>query len=428
MPLYDQFPEVKHYIYWVIRDHICGLRASLEASYPELTWLLGNQRSISEAVSAPIESREHVPIVLKAYWSSGAACVTTAAVGEEITAHIVLSSNSTAYNPLKVRGKVTLNLLKERPWWWGGSEIWKSITADVTLDPGQTQDVVYAFVVDEASSWTLDGYYLSAAFSGCDPLSEAFFTDKSVRWKDGGGYAMGAGYPPRLRTTGQGMTSANIMVSQETQGKLYLHVYDQYNNHVGMNYQTNQVELGIPEASYYDDGDGMITIGLPLKTVNFTVVMDARYAEYPSENYTLRIIRVAGLETSSEQAMNCTIKQEERQEYGIISVGEELQTVSWEYVFRDLKRGTVLRISTDDKYFQFIAPGKDFGVKYDPRMFVKRNIIIICYGDSEMRLTATAICSNFDFCTATAYDKQTRKTYLLIDKSDWRGCHGCFSR
>ncbi len=96
--------------------------------------------------------------------------------------------------------------------------------------------------------------------------------------------------------------------------------------------------------------------------------------------------------------------------------------ISWDYVFKDTKRGTMLKISTDDKYFQFVAPGKDFGVKYDPKMFVKRGIIIICYGDAEMRLTAIAVDGDFDFCSAVAYDKQTKKTYLLIDNPNLRGC------
>lgn len=91
---------------------------------------------------------------------------------------------------------------------------------------------------------------------------------------------------------------------------------------------------------------------------------------------------------------------------------------SWTYVYKDSDgRGTVHKISIAYKFFQFTAPTKGFGVKYDPKMFVKCGIIVICYGDTEMRLTATAVDSDFfHFCTASAYDKQTRKTYVLVDR------------
>jgi hypothetical protein len=90
--------------------------------------------------------------------------------------------------------------------------------------------------------------------------------------------------------------------------------------------------------------------------------------------------------------------------------------ISWEYVFKDAKRSTVLKISIDDKFFQFIAPDKDFGVRYDAKMLHLRKAIVICFEDKEMRLIATAVDDKIDFCSAIAYDKQTRKTYLLIDK------------
>jgi parallel beta-helix repeat protein len=88
-------------------------------------------------------------------------------------------------------------------------------------------------------------------------------------------------------------------------------------------------------------------------------------------------------------------------------------TISWELVFQDLKRGTTLKISTDDKYFQFVALAKDFGVKQDLKMKVFNHVIIICYSDSQLLLVAAAD-SNIGFCSAVAWDKQTCKTYWLI--------------
>jgi hypothetical protein len=67
------------------------------------------------------------------------------------------------------------------------------------------------------------------------------------------------------------------------------------------------------------------------------------------------------------------------------------------------------------KLFQFVAPGKDFGIKYDPNMIVWKNLIMIGYSDSGMCLAAVA-ANKLDLCTAMAWDKQTRKEYLLVGK------------
>jgi hypothetical protein len=48
---------------------------------------------------------------------------------------------------------------------------------------------------------------------------------------------------------------------------------------------------------------------------------------------------------------------------------------------------TQLKVNAQYKLFQFVAPDKDFGVKYDPKMTVLKNVIGICYNDSTMRLT-----------------------------------------
>jgi hypothetical protein len=83
-------------------------------------------------------------------------------------------------------------------------------------------------------------------------------------------------------------------------------------------------------------------------------------------------------------------------------------------VFKDSdNRGTLLKINTDYKLFQFTAPSKDFGIKYDAKMTqLCKQVIIICYEDKDMRLGATAIDSKT--CLAIAYDKQTNKNYWLI--------------
>jgi parallel beta-helix repeat protein len=93
---------------------------------------------------------------------------------------------------------------------------------------------------------------------------------------------------------------------------------------------------------------------------------------------------------------------------------------SWEYIFEDPCRGTELQISTDDQYFQFIAPNKTFSAKYDSDMFVCKSMIIICFEDEEIRLRAVAN-TKIDFCIAFAKDMQTSEQYFLLDKPDWRG-------
>ena len=87
---------------------------------------------------------------------------------------------------------------------------------------------------------------------------------------------------------------------------------------------------------------------------------------------------------------------------------------SWNYVFKDSDgRGTTLKICTAYKFFQFIAPDKDFGVKYALKMIQCKQVIIICYADKQMCLAATAVDNKN--CAAIARDKQTCKTYLLIE-------------
>lgn len=103
------------------------------------------------------------------------------------------------------------------------------------------------------------------------------------------------------------------------------------------------------------------------------------------------------------------------------SVGEsspsnEVSACAWTYIFTDsCGRNTVLKINVQNKLFQFTSPSKDFGVKHDPGMTALKNVIVICYDDSTMRLIATAIVGKIDFCSAIAWDKQTGKMYLLID-------------
>jgi hypothetical protein len=74
----------------------------------------------------------------------------------------------------------------------------------------------------------------------------------------------------------------------ETQEHLYLHVYAELGNHVGLNYVTNETELEIPGAFYFDDMNGTITISLPT-TDQMKIVVDAAYAKEPVEYYNVTV-------------------------------------------------------------------------------------------------------------------------------------------
>ncbi len=88
---------------------------------------------------------------------------------------------------------------------------------------------------------------------------------------------------------------------------------------------------------------------------------------------------------------------------------------SWNFVFKDSDgRGTTLKVNMAYKFFQFIAPNKDFGLRYDAKMIrLCKQVLIRCYEDEVMRLTATAVDDKT--CLAVAWDKQTCKAYWLIE-------------
>ena len=95
------------------------------------------------------------------------------------------------------------------------------------------------------------------------------------------------------------------------------------------------------------------------------------------------------------------------------------EAISWECIFEDTKRDTTLKISTDDKCFQFVASDKTFGVKHDSNMHVVQypyfTCITICFADGEIKLAAYALDGKFDCCIACAKNIHTGKTHLLID-------------
>ena len=91
---------------------------------------------------------------------------------------------------------------------------------------------------------------------------------------------------------------------------------------------------------------------------------------------------------------------------------------SWNYIFEDTYgRGTILKINLAHKFFQFITPDIDYGIRKATYMRQCGRTIIIHHRDSELCLITVAVDTKLDFCVAIAWDKQTHKQYFLIDKA-----------
>jgi len=91
---------------------------------------------------------------------------------------------------------------------------------------------------------------------------------------------------------------------------------------------------------------------------------------------------------------------------------------SWNYIYQDTYgRGTTLKINLAHKFFQFIRPNKDYSIRNATYMRQCGRAIIISHCDKELRLITVSVDTKIDFCYAMAWDLQTRKCYLLIDKA-----------
>ena len=91
---------------------------------------------------------------------------------------------------------------------------------------------------------------------------------------------------------------------------------------------------------------------------------------------------------------------------------------SWNYIYQDTYgRGTTLKINLAHKFFQFIRLDKDYGIRVATYMKQCGRAIIISHCDKQLRLITVSVDTKIDFCYAMAWDLQTRKCYLLIDKA-----------
>jgi len=88
--------------------------------------------------------------------------------------------------------------------------------------------------------------------------------------------------------------SGLVAKKQESGHDLFLHLRDQEDRHVGLNYQTGNVDLQIP-GSYYDDNrNGTSRIALIELPANasYTVDVDAAFSQLSLESYNLTVISI----------------------------------------------------------------------------------------------------------------------------------------
>jgi hypothetical protein len=90
---------------------------------------------------------------------------------------------------------------------------------------------------------------------------------------------------------------------------------------------------------------------------------------------------------------------------------------SWNYIFQDsYGRGTTLKINLGYKFFQFMTPDKDYGIRKATYMRQIGRSITISYLDKQLYLYTVSVDTQMDFCYARAQDLQTHKCYLLIHR------------
>jgi hypothetical protein len=90
---------------------------------------------------------------------------------------------------------------------------------------------------------------------------------------------------------------------------------------------------------------------------------------------------------------------------------------SWNYIFQDsYGRGTTLKINLGYKFFQFMTPDTDYGIRKAIYMQQIGRSITIKYSDKQLYLYTVSVDTQMDFCYARAQDLQTHKYYLLIHR------------
>jgi hypothetical protein len=103
--------------------------------------------------------------------------------------------------------------------------------------------------------------------------------------------------------------------------------------------------------------------------------------------------------------------------YTMVAVYNVLPSVEWESSFKDSSSGNSLKISTDDKLFEFSTPEKTYPIKQADVLTVRGSLFIIWHRDSDLIVVGAGILDpRIDFCLVYIRDVQSGKTYLVRDR------------
>ncbi len=131
-------------------------------------------------VSSLLSNRNrNAPVVQEAIWVVGAHTVTTARVGQDVEAHVVIQTSE------EYVGSVVVKIRKDIRFWPDSDYDVK--TFPVNLTGGETEDLTMSFTPDQASGGgfrSLNGYFI-----------EVDFQVTGTTW------TMENSYPPRLTVT-----------------------------------------------------------------------------------------------------------------------------------------------------------------------------------------------------------------------------------
>ena len=200
-----------------------------------------------------------------------------------------------------------------------------------------------------------------------------------------------------------------------------LHLYDSEELHDGPIYDEQgeviDIEENIPNSYYIgpETEPQFVAIFSPL-IATYIIQVVGRGSSNPSNfMLTTTLYDETGTILSSSSCLD-TIVSGQTQTFTTEVSETGLELYVWQYVFKDIKRGTELRINTEDEHFQFIAPDKEFSMKEACEMVVRKHSIFIWHKDEEIKLVTNAVDTRIDFCFAYATDMETGEKYLLIGK------------
>jgi hypothetical protein len=139
----------------------------------------------------------------------------------------------------------------------------------------------------------------------------------ALNWNEVGQLQVASTRAPQPIPTSSSWSGKTEVKLQENGHKLYLHVYDDLNRHVGYNRETGQVEIGIPGSQYYDHQNGTIVVLLPSGVFISSIRVDAGDAKEPREEYSLVVSTVDGMQVVERKEVRGVIDKGRVVEYRV---------------------------------------------------------------------------------------------------------------